>query len=106
MSKHQIYGPWGDNGEYVWVDADVLRDYAAQREPVAPTVMIKPNIAYASPIDGSPITTWAKRRYDLEASGCVDAREGKEMAADARRNRKPLISTDDVARAAAQIGYL
>lgn len=48
-------------------------------------VMKHPNISYESPITGEAVTTWAKRDYDMKAAGCVDAREAKEMAADARR---------------------
>lgn len=107
MSSHQIYGPWGPSGSYVWVDADDVRQHAINSEPVAPAIRVQPNIAYASPIDGRPITTWAKRNYDLAASGCVDGRTGKEMAADARHKRQPpQVTIDDVKRAAAQIGIL
>lgn len=107
MSSHQVYGPWGPSGAYVWVDADTIRQHAINTEPVAPAIRVQPNIAYASPIDGKPITTWAKRHYDLAASGCVDGRTGKEMAADARKSRQDMkIEINDVKRAAAQLGIL
>ena len=84
MSKHLRYGPWGPDGSYIWVDVDDI-----SRAPRAGlTVMVKPNIAYASPVDGRPITTWAARRYDMESNGCMDAREGRDCAADARKNWK------------------
>lgn len=84
MSNHKIFGPWGVDGAYIWVDADDV-----SRAPRAGlTVMVKPNIAYASPVDGRPVTTWAARRYDMESNGCMDAREGRDCAADARKNWK------------------
>jgi putative FmdB family regulatory protein len=33
------------------------------------------NICYQSPIDGTPIQTMRKRRYDMEKSGSADARD-------------------------------
>ena len=85
MSSHKMYGPWGPNGEYVWLDADEI---TASAPPAGLTVMIQRNIAYASPVDGKPVTTWAARRYDMEAHGCMDAREGRACAADARKHWK------------------
>jgi uncharacterized LabA/DUF88 family protein len=32
------------------------------------------DICYQSPIDGTPIQSMRKRKYDMEKSGCVDAR--------------------------------
>ena len=84
MSSHKKYGPWGPNGEYVWLDADEITPSA----PAGVTVMIQRDIAYASPVDGRPITTWAGRRYDMESNGCMDAREGRDCAADARKHWK------------------
>ena len=84
MSSHKMYGPWGPNGEYVWLDADEITPSA----PAGVTVMIQRNIAYASPVDGRPVTTWAARRYDMESNGCMDAREGRDCAADARKHWK------------------
>ena len=84
MSAHKIYGPWGKDKQYIWLDADDI----SRGDAPSLTVMVQPNIAYASPVDGSAITTWAKRKYDLESHGCMDAREGRACAADARRNWK------------------
>lgn len=86
MSVHKVYGPWGPGGAYVWRDAEELREQAASRPGV--TVMIQRNIAYASPVDGHAVTTWAARRYDMESNGCMDAREGSACAADARKHWK------------------
>ena len=84
MSCHKIFGPWGPDGTYIWVDADDI-----SRAPrVGLTVIVKPNIAYASPVDGRPITTWVGRRYDMESNGCMDASEGRDCAADARKHWK------------------
>lgn len=57
-----------------------------------PQILMKhPNIAYQSPITGEAVTTWAKRDYDMKAAGCIDYREAKEMAADARANRNSAM---------------
>ena len=85
MSSHKIFGPWGKNKEYIWVDAE---DISRSNDDASITIMVQPNIAYASPVDGSAITTWAKRKYDMESNGCMDAREGRACAADARKNWK------------------
>ena len=85
MSSHKLYGPWGKNKEYIWVDAE---DDVTRSDDTGLTIMVQPNIAYASPIDGSAITSWAKRKYDMESHGCMDAREGRACAADARKNWK------------------
>ena len=81
---HWRYGPWGPNREYVWINAEEMR-----REPESRLeIHVRPNIAYASPVDGTPVTTWAKRRDDMARHGCMDAREARECAQDARRNWK------------------
>lgn len=84
---------------------DKLKDMLESRQ--APGAIIKGNVCYASPLDGKPITTHRARAYDLESNGCVDHREGKEMAADARRyhNSEP-VTVDAVRRAAGELGYL
>ena len=87
MSAHKVYGPWGPGGAYVWVDAERLQEARASASPGV-TVMIQRNIAYASPVDGHAVTTWAARRYDMESNGCMDAREGRDCAADARKHWK------------------
>lgn len=51
-------------------------------------IIVKKNIAYRSPVSGKPITTWAKRQYDMESNDCMDAREARECASDARKNWK------------------
>ncbi len=53
-----------------------------------PLNIIKKNIAYRSPVSGEAITTWAKRQYDMESHDCMDAREARECASDARKNWK------------------
>lgn len=58
------------------------------RAPGGPVIMVRPNIAYASPVDGRAVTTWAKRDYDLKASGCVPYETAKEMVQDARAGQK------------------
>jgi hypothetical protein len=85
MSSHKIYGPWGKDKQYIWLDAD---EVSRSSDDAGLTIMVQPNISYASPIDGKPVTTWAKRKYDMESNGCMDAREGRACAADARRNWK------------------
>lgn len=55
------------------------------------TIIVKKNIAYQSPITGEPITTWRQRQYDMESHDCMDAREAKECAADARKYWKTGI---------------
>ena len=71
----------------------------------APCSTVRANIAYQSPITGQPVTTWRQRQYDLESNNCVDAREGAEMAKDARKyQQKNIITAEDVARTAAQLG--
>ena len=86
---HMAYGPWGNNKEYVWVDLDAEN----VQKPVENglTIMVQPNIAYESPVDGSAITTWAKRKYDMEKNGCIDARDGRDCAIEARKNWKTGI---------------
>ena len=55
--------------------------------------------------DGKPITTWQQRQYDLESHGCVDWREGKEMAEDARKhNKNEIVTKQAVANAMAMFG--
>lgn len=34
-------------------------------------VTVAPNLSYASPIDGAPITSWAARREDLARHDCI-----------------------------------
>ena len=68
-------------------------------------IIIKKNLSYASPIDGKPITTWAKRQYDLESNGCVDSREGYEMARDARKHWKTGIEDLTLDEVEASIKY-
>ena len=85
MSSHKVFGPWGPDKSYVWVDAD---DMSRSSDDAGLTIMVQPNIAYASPVDGKPVTTWAARRYDMESNGCMDAREGRACAADARKHWK------------------
>ena len=86
MSAHKIFGPWGPGKSYVWVDAEDL----SRGDDDAPglTILVQPNIAYASPVDGHAVTTWQERRRDMERSGCMDAREARECAADARKHWK------------------
>ena len=84
---HMVYGPWGPDKNYIWIDADKGLPVDDDR-PKGPTIHVQPNIAYESPVDGRPVTTWAKRRDDMARSGCIDAREARERAADARRNWK------------------
>ena len=80
-----------------------IKDILESRQ--APGAIVRGNIAYQSPITGQPVTTWRQRQYDLESNNCVDAREGAEMAADARKyHKKNIITAEDVARAAAQLG--
>ena len=80
-----------------------IKDILESRQ--APGAIVRANIAYQSPITGQPVTTWRQRQYDLESNNCVDAREGAEMAADARKyHKKNIITAEDVARAAAQLG--
>ena len=82
-----------------------IKDILESRQ--APGAIVRGNIAYPSPIDGKPITTWQQRQYDLESHGCVDWREGKEMAADARKNmRREAVTIDDIKDAAARIGEM
>lgn len=84
---HYRYGPWGPNKEYICINMDDP-DALPETVPHGVTIMVKPNIAYQSPVTGEAITTWAKRRDDMARSGCMDAREARECAADARRNWK------------------
>ena len=86
MSAHKIYGPWGPNKSYIWVDADDVR--RGGEDAPGLTIMVQPNIAYASPVDGHAVTTWRARRYDMERNGCMDARDGRACAADARKHWK------------------
>ena len=82
-----------------------MREILESRQ--APGAIVRGNIAYASPIDGKAITTHRARQYDLEASGCVDAREGREMASDARKGwKRDVITMEDVKKAAESIGVL
>lgn len=82
-----------------------IKDILESRQ--APGAIVRGNIAYPSPIDGKPITTWQQRQYDLESHGCVDWREGKEMAADARRNMpSKSVTLEDVKDAAACLGMM
>ena len=80
-----------------------IKDILESRQ--APGAIVRGNIAYPSPIDGKPITTWQQRQYDLESHGCVDWREGKEMAADARKyNKNEIVTKQAVANAMAMFG--
>ena len=84
-------------------EAKNIREMLDSRQ--APGAIVRANIAYQSPITGQPVTTWRQRQYDLESNNCVDAREGAEMAKDARKyQRKNVITAEDVAQAAAQLG--
>ena len=80
-----------------------IKDILESRQ--APGAIVRGNIAYPSPIDGKPITTWQQRQYDLESHGCVDWREGKEMAEDARKhNKNEIVTQQAVANAMAMFG--
>ena len=80
-----------------------IKDILESRQ--APGAIVRGNIAYPSPIDGKPITTWQQRQYDLESHGCVDWREGKEMAEDARKhNKNEIVTKQAVANAMAMFG--
>ena len=80
-----------------------IKDILESRQ--APGAIVRGNIAYPSPIDGKHITTWQQRQYDLESHGCVDWREGKEMAEDARKhNKNEIVTKQAVANAMAMFG--
>lgn len=49
-------------------------------------VKAAPDVCYDSPIDGSPITSWDKRREDLKRNGCREY--DPEMKRDYHRNLK------------------
>lgn len=50
----------------------------------SPPMIINSFESYESPIDGSPITTMAKRREDLARSECIPYEVGMRQDADAR----------------------
>lgn len=62
-------------------------DLAAVRvfTPLALAVA-KPDLCYDSPIDGTPITSWAARREDLKRNHCVEY--DPEMKTDAGRHQQ------------------
>lgn len=62
-------------------------DLAAVRvfTPLAVAV-VKPDLCYDSPVDGTPITSWAARREDLKRNGCIEY--DPEMKKDAARRKR------------------
>ena len=71
----------------------------------APGFFVRKNISYPSPITGEIIQSHRKRQYDLEKHDCMDYREAKECAEDARKSirEKNKITTDDIYQVAQQL---
>lgn len=71
------------------VDCDQC-DLAAVRIFTAPVMVVaKPDLCYDSPIDGTPITSWAARQEDMKRNNCIEYDpEMKKDAARAQQDRQ------------------
>lgn len=71
-------------------------DLVAQQVISAPMlVSVKPDLCYDSPIDGSPVTSWAARNEDLKRNSCIPY--DPEMKKDVDRKKREREQAFDAA---------
>lgn len=76
------YTPGTPEAEEAWKRKRALDAGAFRR--LAPLVFVKPDVRYASPIDGRPITSQAARVEDMKRSGCMEYEPGMRQDSDRR----------------------